>query len=414
MPPPQQPQQQQQQQPQEQQEQHQQVAITSRARKTAGGIAANGTYIPSTPLGPSHPTTLLTLPHKMVVKAIKTHQARFPNDLSFEMGDFFYVVDESNEYYYEVVDTMYKIRGNVPKKLFEVLEKVSQRSAATFVDANGLDPPIDEAYTPPPPQQQQQQQQQIIPPNKQQQQCTLIPEFGAPPAWASSGRPPAGYGDYADENIGYKWPVRVNTTVAAVMEDNNATSLPKLSPQLHTLDVQHIRSASLRTQQSLWDTLPLDIIYRILNLHSSQLTRYLNACLTPTETRLSAKAIWAEAISEDWPGDFAALPFSEWAVPTALTGLCTMRSRHMYDSLKVIRPDLADNTALRVFVVNSSGYGDLRCLYSPVVRVNEDDPRDNDEPCRLWADLAGKESSLSRLLIQAAMRNLGFTVHDTE
>ncbi|KAJ1561288.1 hypothetical protein HK405_004372 [Cladochytrium tenue] len=121
------------------------------------------------------------------------------------------VVDESNEYYYEVVDTMNRIRGNVPKKLFEVLEKVSQRSAATFVDANGLDLPIDEAYTPPPPQQQQ-QQQQIIPPNKQHQQCTLIPEFGAPPAWAGSGRPPAGYGDYADENIGYKWPGRVNAT----------------------------------------------------------------------------------------------------------------------------------------------------------------------------------------------------------
>ncbi|KAJ1562969.1 hypothetical protein HK405_005017 [Cladochytrium tenue] len=83
-----------------------------------------------------------------------------------------------------------------------------------------------------------------------------------------------------------------------------------------------------------------------------------------------------------------------------------MRSRRMYDSLKFIRPDLADNTPLRIFVVNSSGYGNLvKCLYSPVVLVDEDDPRDNDEPCKYSGVLASKESSLSRLLIQVAMRN---------
>ncbi|KAJ1548970.1 hypothetical protein HK405_012113, partial [Cladochytrium tenue] len=72
-----------------------------------------------------------------------------------------------------------------------------------------------------------------------------------------------------------------------------------------------------------------------------------------------------------------------------------MQSRRMYDSLKLIRPDLADNTPLRIFVVNSSGYGNLvKCLYSPVVLVDEDDPRDNDEPCEYSGVLASEESSL--------------------
>ncbi|KAJ1550873.1 hypothetical protein HK405_015695, partial [Cladochytrium tenue] len=83
-----------------------------------------------------------------------------------------------------------------------------------------------------------------------------------------------------------------------------------------------------------------------------------------------------------------------------------MRSRRMYDSLKLIRPDLADNTPLRVFVVNSSGYGNLvKCLYSPLVLVDVDDLRDNNEPCKYSGVLSSRESSLSRLLIHVAMRN---------
>ncbi|KAI9365516.1 hypothetical protein DFJ73DRAFT_619593 [Zopfochytrium polystomum] len=98
----------------------------------AGGIvSADGAYIPPAPRGSSHPRTLFNQPPTKVVKAMDSYAARFPNELSFERGDFFYVVKET-DYYYEVVNPLHKVRGNVPKEFFEGLEKIAQRAATRY------------------------------------------------------------------------------------------------------------------------------------------------------------------------------------------------------------------------------------------------------------------------------------------
>ncbi|KAJ1549264.1 hypothetical protein HK405_006852, partial [Cladochytrium tenue] len=175
-------------------------------------------------------------------------------------------------------------------------------------------------------------------------------------------------------------------------------------------DGRAARRIGSRWPANHWDALPLEVRQLVLK-HSSLLTRRLHSFLTPVETWLYAKDIWIEAISNDWSGDLAMLPHPNWAVPTALTGLCTMKSRSIYDRLKLLRPDLADTTALHVFVQNNSAYGNLTNHWSPILLLDSDaEPTEQGGPCDMGrSDLSNDKASgvscLSRLLIQVAMRN---------
>ncbi|KAJ1569674.1 hypothetical protein HK405_009811 [Cladochytrium tenue] len=116
------------------------------------------------------------------------------------------------------------------------------------------------------------------------------------------------------------------------------------------------RTSNATSSSNLWGGLPRELHDRVLG-YASPLTRHLNGRLTPAETWAAARDIWGEALASGWDGDLALLPHPAWAVPTAQTGLCAVRSRTVYERLKILRPDLADPTSLLVWLRNDEGYG---------------------------------------------------------
>ncbi|KAJ3273157.1 hypothetical protein HDU76_010842, partial [Blyttiomyces sp. JEL0837] len=84
--------------------------------------------------------------------------------------------------------------------------------------------------------------------------------------------------------------------------------------------------------------LPTELIDIIFSQHADILTKYLNNSLSNEEIKNNATDIWIEAFNQDWEGDLQRLPAD--GLPTALTGLCTVKSRFMYDRLCKLRPDL--------------------------------------------------------------------------
>ncbi|KAJ3293474.1 bud emergence protein 1 [Blyttiomyces sp. JEL0837] len=107
-------------------------------------VPSGNVLIPSTPRTSSHPTAIFNQPPKKVVKACVDYQARAVNELSFRRGDFFYVVSDAHEKYYEVTNPMIKARGQVPKDCFESLEKAAQRlnEQARLMALDPTGPPI--------------------------------------------------------------------------------------------------------------------------------------------------------------------------------------------------------------------------------------------------------------------------------
>ncbi|KND02250.1 uncharacterized protein SPPG_09055 [Spizellomyces punctatus DAOM BR117] len=85
-------------------------------------------HIVQSPLAPtrgsSHSDNVYNLPPKKVIKATRPYRPRFVNELGFDVGDFFYVLDEVDAHYYEVVNPVARVRGLVPIAHFEALEKV--------------------------------------------------------------------------------------------------------------------------------------------------------------------------------------------------------------------------------------------------------------------------------------------------
>jgi hypothetical protein len=60
-----------------------------------------------------------SLPPKRIVKAIVDYTARNAHELSFETGDFFYVINEPSDKQFEVINPVLRIRGIVPQNRFE-------------------------------------------------------------------------------------------------------------------------------------------------------------------------------------------------------------------------------------------------------------------------------------------------------
>ncbi|KAI0260514.1 hypothetical protein BC834DRAFT_831713 [Gloeopeniophorella convolvens] len=79
----------------------------------------------STPLPPvSKPSAAITPPQK-VIRATSSYRSPAPPQLSFQLGDFFYVIREVNEggSWYEAHNPMTGARGLVPKSMFEAFNK---------------------------------------------------------------------------------------------------------------------------------------------------------------------------------------------------------------------------------------------------------------------------------------------------
>ncbi|KAJ3269608.1 bud emergence protein 1 [Terramyces sp. JEL0728] len=72
------------------------------------------------PRGSSNPKQIFNLPPKKIIKASKAFQATKTGELSFQKGDFFYVIQERPELeVYEVTNPILKLRGLVPMSHFQ-------------------------------------------------------------------------------------------------------------------------------------------------------------------------------------------------------------------------------------------------------------------------------------------------------
>jgi bud emergence protein 1 len=79
----------------------------------------------STPLPPiSKPSAAVTPPQK-VIRATSSYRSPTPQQLSFQQGDFFYVIREVLEggSWYEAHNPVTGARGLVPKAMFESFNK---------------------------------------------------------------------------------------------------------------------------------------------------------------------------------------------------------------------------------------------------------------------------------------------------
>ncbi|KAI8913019.1 hypothetical protein DFJ77DRAFT_64886 [Powellomyces hirtus] len=76
----------------------------------------------------SHSTEIWNQPPKKVIKATRDYKAQFVNELEFRRGDFFYVIHDLDEFYYEVMNPIARARGLVPRSHFESLDKTANGS----------------------------------------------------------------------------------------------------------------------------------------------------------------------------------------------------------------------------------------------------------------------------------------------
>lgn len=83
-----------------------------------------------TPRGSSHPAGIFNQPPRKVIKAKYDYTAQFAQELSFQKGDFFYVISESNRGQYEVINPLARTRGMVPVDYFTSLDKFNKDSDA--------------------------------------------------------------------------------------------------------------------------------------------------------------------------------------------------------------------------------------------------------------------------------------------
>ncbi|KAJ1530122.1 bud emergence protein 1, partial [Nowakowskiella sp. JEL0078] len=90
------------------------------------------------PRGSSHPTGVFNLPPKKVVRAMMDYSAQTQQELSFAAGDFFYVLNDRDEWYYEAINPLQRIRGLVPTTHFELLEKVDRTKNIQPINTTGI------------------------------------------------------------------------------------------------------------------------------------------------------------------------------------------------------------------------------------------------------------------------------------
>ncbi|KAJ3266385.1 bud emergence protein 1 [Borealophlyctis nickersoniae] len=109
-----------------------------------GGPGGGGAGASMQPRGSSHADHVFNLPPKKVVKSIMDYTAQYAQELSFKKGDFFYVINDDNIAYYEVINPIARVRGLVPTSHFENLDKVANTGGdgdrRVTVPSSGYDP----------------------------------------------------------------------------------------------------------------------------------------------------------------------------------------------------------------------------------------------------------------------------------
>ncbi|KAJ3175781.1 bud emergence protein 1 [Geranomyces variabilis] len=88
-----------------------------------GGTAARSVTAPMR--GSSQSTEIFKQPPIKVIRATRDYKAQFVNELEFARGDFFYVITDLDDFYYEAMNPIARVRGLVPRSHFESLDKVA-------------------------------------------------------------------------------------------------------------------------------------------------------------------------------------------------------------------------------------------------------------------------------------------------
>ncbi|KAJ3301474.1 hypothetical protein HDU76_005741, partial [Blyttiomyces sp. JEL0837] len=129
-------------------------------------------------------------------------------------------------------------------------------------------------------------------------------------------------------------------------------------------------------------------------------TRFLNGRLSIEEIQTNATELWNAAFDQDWSGDLTILPKD--GLPTALNGLCKVKSRFMYDRLCKLRPDLAGITdSLKVYLRSNHRYGYFtEPDFRPVILLEDDDEIESGRT-------ADMDDSYRKLELQHVSRTLG-------
>lgn len=93
-------------------------------RKSLNNKDSHQPYI-STPLPPVSRPSAAVVPPQKVIRATSSYRSPTPQQLSFQRGDFFYVIREVAEggSWYEAHNPVTGSRGLVPKSMFEAFNK---------------------------------------------------------------------------------------------------------------------------------------------------------------------------------------------------------------------------------------------------------------------------------------------------
>ncbi|KAJ3279305.1 hypothetical protein HDU76_009551, partial [Blyttiomyces sp. JEL0837] len=153
--------------------------------------------------------------------------------------------------------------------------------------------------------------------------------------------------------------------------------------------------------------LPTELIDLIFE-NTDILTKYLNNRFNITEVKAKGNDIWSEAFRQDWAGNLHLLP--QDGLPTALTGLCNVKSRSMYERLCQHRPDLAGiPDSIKIYLRYNNQYGYFSAYDHRPILLAEDDEIDIVLSTSLpYYRQQVYENVLSTSLIQIAMRQCWF------
>ncbi|KAJ3009954.1 bud emergence protein 1 [Thoreauomyces humboldtii] len=102
----------------------------------------------------SHSSEIFNQPPKMVIRAIRDYKAQFINELEFRRGDFFFVIHALDDFYYEVMDPVKRVRGLVPRSHFDTLDKVGASATPKAAAKPEFRPPKEQARPSAQPEQQ--------------------------------------------------------------------------------------------------------------------------------------------------------------------------------------------------------------------------------------------------------------------
>ncbi|KAJ3165748.1 bud emergence protein 1 [Geranomyces variabilis] len=96
---------------------------TNGTQYARGGTAVRSVTAPMR--GSSQSTEIFNQPPRKVIRATRDYKAQFVNELEFVKGEFFFVITDLDDFYYEAMNPIARVRGLVPRSHFESLDKIA-------------------------------------------------------------------------------------------------------------------------------------------------------------------------------------------------------------------------------------------------------------------------------------------------